>query len=306
MRNFFSQNILCYLAREKVFAALRVLVILIILIASGITINDEIIYRFPSLAPWEEETDGASDDDAAACTVAHLHLQGPLYPSDNGDTFSGIASSEKLAQKIADAEKNDDIDAIVIDIDSPGGSAAAGEEVAAALRRAEKPTVALIRDQGTSAAYYAASGADMIIASQYSDVGSIGITGSYVDYAQQNEQEGIRYHELTSGKFKDAGSPDKSLTPEERDLFLRDITIMHEQFVEAIATNRSIPRDAVYALADGSSILGKMAMEKGLIDRIGTLQDAVDYLKEILGADDIALCEEEDETEDDSAAGIDN
>lgn len=286
---------LCYLTREKVLFTLRVLGVLIIIIAGGITIKDEIDYRFSPDVSWDEED---QEDESVSCNVARISVSGAIMPLYD-ETFSESVSSKDVTQKIADAEKNDDIDAIIVDIDSPGGSAAAGEEIAVALRRAEKPTVALIRDQGLSAAYYAATGADLIVASQYSDVGSIGITGSYLDYAQQNEEGGLRYHELTSGKFKDAGSPDKPLTQEERDLFLRDITIMHDQFVEAVAMNRNLPLDDVRALADGSSLLGKMALEKGLIDRVGVMQDAVDHLKEVLGVDSITLCEEESDEEGD-------
>ena len=104
----------------------------------------------------------------------------------------------------------------------------AAEEVVNALKNATKPTIALIREGGVSAAYYAASGADIIFASENSDVGSIGITMSYMDNTKKNQAEGLTYNQLSIGKYKDSGDPDKPLTAEEKELFMRDIKILQK------------------------------------------------------------------------------
>ncbi len=167
-------------------------------------------------------------------------------------------------------------------VDSWGGVPVAGEEVASALRNAQKPTVAMIRSVGASAAYMAATGAKIIFASQYSDVGSIGVTASYTDESLKNQKEGIVYNELTTGKFKDMMSSGKPLTADEKALIVRDLTIVHNNFVKAVATNRDLPVDKVRALADGSSMLGEMALQNRLIDRIGGFTEVEQYLEKVI------------------------
>lgn len=198
-------------------------------------------------------------------------------------------SSDHIRDAIERGENDSSIKAIVLEIDSPGGYAIAGEEVANALKRAQKPTIALLRNSGTSAAYWAATGADVIYASENSDVGGIGVTLSYLDNVEKNKKEGLTYHEISSAKFKDYGNPDKPLTEEEHKLFLRDIQIIHDNFVHAIAKNRNLGISEVEALADGSSMLGQMALDNGLIDEIGGISEVVEYLEETLG-EEINIC----------------
>jgi protease-4 len=95
--------------------------------------------------------------------------------------------------------------------------------------------------------------------------------------------EGVHYNDLSSAKFKDTGDPNRTLTQEEKELLMRDLKIVHENFVDAVALNRGLPRDDVAALADGSSMLGDMAFQKGLIDRIGGVYEAREYLSERIG-----------------------
>jgi len=128
-----------------------------------------------------------------------------------------------------------------------------------------------------------ASAADKIYASEMSSVGSIGITMSYLDYSQQNRQEGITYQQLSSGKFKDTGNPDKILTAEEKELLMRDVKILHEAFVKRVAENRGLDIEQVEKLADGSTMLGGAAKENGLIDEIGNMSDAQEWIKGGLG-----------------------
>ncbi len=236
---------------------------------------------------WEEEK---------SCNVSNIKLQGDLitYISNEGkneydDLLWDEIASEDIVRAIEKAEKDDHIKAIILEIDSFGGYPVASEEVANALKRAKKPTIALIREYGTSGAYYAATGADMIFASQNSDVGSIGVTMSYLDHAEENKKDGLTYNQLSVGKFKDAGNSDKPLTPEEKELFMRDINILHENFIKAVADNRNLDIEKVRQLADGSTILGLMALENNLIDKIGGRYEVEEYLKEKLGGD-IEIC----------------
>ncbi len=229
------------------------------------------------------------------CNVAVVPLHGDLMTTSEvanplfDEPLFG-ASSDYIVASIEAADSDESIHAIVLDVDSYGGLPVAGEEVAEALERATKPTAALIHQAGTSAAYWASLGADTIVASEFSDVGSIGVTASYVDAARYNDEEGYTYNELSSGTFKDTGHPDRPLSEEERALIERDIAVIFEGFVRAVATYRNLSEEAVRALADGSSMLGRQALESKLIDRIGSWSDVESLLSDTLG-EDAVVCE---------------
>ena len=234
-----------------------------------------------------------NEDLGYGCNVLGIELHGDIitYGSsvdveeEEDATLYDQTASEEIVFAIEDAENNYDVKAIILEVDSNGGYPVAAEEVANALKRAQKPTVALIREGGASGAYWAATGADVIFASKNSDVGSIAVNGSYLEYSRQNQQDGITYVPLSSGKFKETGDPDKPLTWEERNLLMRDVNIVHNNFVDAVAENRGMDRAAVAQLADGSSMLGEMALENGLIDHIGGMAEVREYLSELIGQD---------------------
>ncbi len=181
------------------------------------------------------------------------------------------------------ARKDDDIKAIVVEIDSYGGSGIAGEEMMRAFKDSSKPVVAFIRDTGLSAAYLAGSGAQTIFASKFSSVGSIGVTASYLQETEKNKKDGLTYVDLSSGKYKDSGNPGRPLSADEKAIIMRDIKISHEDFVNIVAENRNLAVGVVRKLADGSSVMGEQALKDGLIDQIGSLPDVEDYLTEKLG-----------------------
>lgn len=247
----------------------------------------------------EEEGTFAS---LSSCNVRGYTLYGDLvttsaYATDSSDetdeeeetAYSNYTLSDTIVTGIEESKDDPDIKAIIIEIDSWGGNAVAGEEIANALKRTTKPTVALIRSTGLSAAYWAATGGDVIYASANSDVGSIGAVLSYLDYSKKNSTEGIEYTSITSGKFKDTGSQYKALTAEEKALLQRDIDIIHTNFVKAVSANRNLSEEGVRALADGSTLLGEMALSAGLIDKIGDISAAREYLAEQIG-EDVEIC----------------
>ncbi len=241
--------------------------------------------------------DSESDSEYGFCNVSKIKLQGELMPyipnedkNEDGSTAVDATSSEDIVDAIEIADNDENIQAIILEINSFGGGPVAAEEVANALKRATKPTVALIRGMGVSAAYWSAIGADVIIASANSDVGSIGITSSYLDNTEKNEKEGLTFNQISTGKFKDMLSYDKPLTQEERKLVERDLKILHENFVTAISENRKIDIEKVRKLADGSSMPGQMALDNGLIDKIGGINEVKNYLAEKIG-EEVEICQ---------------
>lgn len=249
-----------------------------------------IIYGAWPTADYSDEGGYSSEDESMGCNVTGMNLHGEVvtYITPDNEDSEGYSTkdqteSESIMQWIEEAEADDRVKAIVMEIDSTGGSPVAGEEISLALKNVKKPTAVFIRGAGDSSAYLAATGADKIFASKYSDVGSIGVTMSYLDAARENQKSGLTYNSLSSGKFKDTGDPDKSLSEEEKKLLMRDVNIMHDNFVKAVAENRKLDIKRVAAMADGSTMLGEMALENGLIDAIGGYPEIKAYLEEIIG-----------------------
>lgn len=121
-------------------------------------------------------------------------------------------------------------------------------------------------------------------------MGDIGVTQSYLQQTKQDQQNGLQFISLTAGQYKDMGNPDAPLTPAEKTLFQRDLNITMQNFISAVAQNRNLPAASVTAIADGSSMLGQMALQDGLIDKIGNIYDVEKYLKEKIGTNPV-ICE---------------
>ncbi len=219
--------------------------------------------------------------------IATIEIRGEITPyfvkvpkssePDNSDAYDGV-SSEEVVACINDIKEDPFLRGVIIEINSNGGSPEASEEIMNAIKNLNKPTVAVVRESAVSGGYLIATAADRIFASELSDIGGIGVTMSYLDYSQKNIDEGIIYQQLSSGKFKDAGDPDRPLTDEEKELFMRDNNLMYEAFIKNVATNRNLDIEKVRKLADGSTMLGVAAKENGLIDEIGDRNSAENWL----------------------------
>ncbi len=234
---------------------------------------------------------GDDSNNFDGCNVVGINVHGCImtYAPAADEGTSGVPEgcdamtiSENVLSTLQSVKGHRNIRAVLLDIDSTGGQAQAAVEIEDAIKSAGLPTTAWIRAYGDSAAYWIASAADTIIASEESDIGSIGVTSSYTDNAKQNTEEGLTYNSLSTGKYKDLGNPNKSLTAEERALVERGNKITLEHFIKTIATNRNLAIEKVQALADGSSWLGEEALSLGLIDKLGTYPVVLAHLKEVL------------------------
>ena len=219
--------------------------------------------------------------------VALIEVRGVI--TEDGDYSFGqeAAASSDIVQFIRDADEDPLIKAIVVDINSPGGSAVASDEIAHALKSTEKPTVALIHEMGTSGAYWIASAADTIIANRMSITGSIGVIASYLEFSQLMDDYGVSYQRFVGGNYKDIGTPFKSPTDAERKLFQSKIDRIHEFFIDEIAKNRKLSESQVRQLATGEFFLGSEAKDRGLVDILGNQQTLEEHLKQTLGIDEI-------------------
>ena len=225
---------------------------------------------------------------ASACNVAYIKLQGDLItyiPASEMSTSTAQdqTSSDDITKAIREASATPQMKAIVLEIDSPGGYPVAGQEIESALKLVKNPTVALIRAEGDSAAYMAATGADTIFASEFSDIGDIGTTESYTDQSQQDISNGITFNQLSVGEYKDMFNTDKPLNSAERTLIMSQLQVAYQDFVGIVAENRHMSTSSVLALANGAGVPGQQALQEALIDRLGTIDDVRTFLTQKLG-----------------------
>lgn len=234
------------------------------------------------------------------CNIAVLPLFGDIisYPGANkdgltmADDLPPTVNPDNVEDYLRAAELDGNILGVLAELDSTGGSGSAAMAISNRMKQSSLPIAVSVRESAASAGYMIATGADTIIASPFSDIGSIGVTMSYLDNTEQNEQNGLSFVSLSTGKFKDSGTPDKPLTAEERALFERDLKTWHDVFVQVVSDNRNIPFDAVAALADGSSIPASLALEHKLIDGLGDNATAREWFaKELnLPVEEIVFC----------------
>ena len=250
-------------------------------------------------ADKDKSTEATSTDSADSnCNVMGINLHGDVvtYIPKTDYNSSGALNVDETASEdiyfaVKNAEKDDKIKAIILEVDSGGGDPVGGEEIAAVLKSSSKPVVAYIRSVGASAAYWGATGASRIFAAKTSEVGSIGVTESYLDYTKSNEKDGYTFHQLSMGKFKDATNKNKPLTAEEKALVMKDVSGAYDIFVQTVADNRHLDVSRVREMATGWAFLGDEALKMGLIDQIGGLDEAKAYLKDnVLQGQEADVC----------------
>jgi protease-4 len=190
-----------------------------------------------------------------------------------------ISDSKDFVDELRDFGNRPNVRSVVVRIDSPGGGVAASQEIFEAIRkfRAEtkKKVVVSMASVAASGGYYVACGADRIFANPGTITGSIGVIAEWYNYGDLLRWAKMEDVVIKSGIFKDAGSATRPLTAEERAYFQSLIDNMYAQFVSAVAKSRNMNEDAVRRLADGRVYTGQQAKNDGLVDEIGTYQDAV-------------------------------
>jgi protease-4 len=198
-----------------------------------------------------------------------------------------ILSSEKIVNDLRNLEKNDFVKAIILRINSPGGTIGASQEIYLELKRFKEKTgkklVCSIENVGASGAYYVSLACDKVIALPGSIVGSIGVISFFFTVEDLLKYLKVKPYIVKSGKFKDTGSPFRQ--PNEQDMkYLEDIVVkLFHQFKKDVVEVRPALKDKIDEIADGRVFTGKEALELGLIDYIGTFSDAVTVAKELAG-----------------------
>jgi protease-4 len=190
---------------------------------------------------------------------------------------------EEMMSQLDEAESNPSVKAILIRVNSPGGSAAASQEIYEELKKVEKPVVVSVSETCASGAYYISTAADRIIANRSSSVGSIGVITKIPNFEGLFEQLGIEYVTIKQGEFKDVGSIDRPITEEEASMLEAQLKEIYEQFISDVADSRGMDISDVRELATGWVFLGTEALDLGLIDEIGNYKDAIEIAAELGG-----------------------
>ncbi|MBR9980527.1 MAG: signal peptide peptidase SppA, partial [Desulfatitalea sp.] len=196
-----------------------------------------------------------------------------------------IADSKTIIDQIKTFRDADAVKAIVLRIDSPGGGVGASQEIYREIQRtvAEKHVVASMGAVAASGGYYVAAACDGIVANPGTITGSIGVIMGYTNFEELLRKIGLSPVVIKSGAYKDLGSPMRPMTAEEEVLLQALIGNIHRQFVAAIAEGRGMETDRVDAIADGRLFTGEEAIDLGLVDRLGNLEDAITWAGELGG-----------------------
>ncbi|OPZ75341.1 MAG: putative signal peptide peptidase SppA [Firmicutes bacterium ADurb.Bin456] len=204
----------------------------------------------------------------------------------SGGLLGGKGGAESIASLLREASRDPGLKAVVIRLNSPGGTPAASQEIEAEIKRLKesgKVVVASLGDVAASGAYWVAAGADRIVANPGTITGSIGVIMETANLEGLYDKIGITPQTYKSGPFKDMGSPSRPATAEERAIFQSMIEDVYEQFIETVARGRHKDPGEIKALADGRVYTGRQARELGLVDSLGDFHDAVLLAGELAG-----------------------
>ena len=254
--------------------AIVVIVCLFLLSAFAIKSCTDTMSSFTSLGPsfnssgYEQLTEDA---------IAIIDIDGTIQ-------YDGSACSpEGLKALLDEAEADDHIKGVVLRVNSGGGTATAGEEMALYVREFSKPVVVSSAAINASAAYEISSQADYIYVVKSTEIGAIGTAMEVMDLSGLLEMLGVNMDTITSADQKDSSYGYRPLTDEERAYYQQMVDDINAVFIDNVAEGRGMTKDEVTALATGMPFTGVTAVENGLADAIGTREDAIDKCAELAG-----------------------
>jgi len=226
--------------------------------------------------------------------IVFIPINGIITTGGSSSTLpfggEGVTSTQ-IVDYLSQAEKDNSIKGVILEINSGGGTVVASKEIEAAVKKTKdkKPVVSWIREAGASGAYWIASASNKIVADPMSITGSIGVTSSYLEYTGLMEKYGVSYEQLIAGKYKDAGSPFRELTAEERKILQGKLDMIQEYFITTVSNNRQVPKEKVEKLATGMFYLGQEFYDEGMIDYLGDKDLAIQVTKELAGLKEAKL-----------------
>lgn len=209
--------------------------------------------------------------------IAIIEVNGTIVSGSAGGSYAsaGLAGADDVIQAIRFADQDPDVEAILLKVNSPGGSVVASDLIYQELAATTKPIVVLMGELTASGGYYISMAGDHLIANPNSLTGSIGVISTFPNAEALFENVGLEFTVFTSGEAKDFGSLYRDMTPEEIEYWQAVIDETYEGFVQIVVDGRGLPIEQVRAVADGRVFTGRQALELGLIDEIGYEHDAL-------------------------------
>ncbi|MDN5347003.1 MAG: protease [Clostridia bacterium] len=258
--------------RRKIFAGLLLAVAAAVLMAA---------FALRSRLP------GRPGGGVAGESVGIIFIEGVITGGTAEGAFGGpAAGSQAIIEQLREARRDPNVKAVVLRLDTPGGSAPAAQEISVEvqrLRRAGKKVVASMGDAAASGGYWIASQADRIVANPATLTGSIGVIMQLINMQELYRKLGLASEVIKSGPHKDMGSPTRPLTGEEREILQGMVDDIYQQFLQVVAEGRGLPLEKVRQLADGRIYTGRQAKELGLVDELGNFYDAVRLAASLAG-----------------------
>jgi protease-4 len=224
-----------------------------------------------------------------------LSDEGSLFLTGMGDRVAivevhgVIENSSDVVRQLRKYAKDSSVPVVVLHINSPGGGAAASQEIyeeVNKLREKGKKVVASMGSVAASGGYYVACAADTIVANPATLTGSIGVIFQFPVAEELFKKIGLKFEVVKRGEIKDIGSMNRSMTKRERESLQSVVDDTYDQFVDVVAESREMEREKVVKIADGSIFTGRQARELGLVDKLGNLQDAIKIAGEMVGMEE--------------------
>lgn len=201
-------------------------------------------------------------------------------------SLSGGCSAERCRSHILDASERDSIKGIFLNVDSPGGNVHGTMELGEAIYRAResKPIHAYTSGMMCSAAYWVGSAAHRITAIATADIGSIGVILAHVDRSEEMKERGLKVTYIKAGKYKATGNPYSPLSDDDKEILQAEVDYLYSLFVENVARNLGVSIEVVLRdMADARIFIGQQAVDAGLVDAVGTVDDAFQGLRDAVG-----------------------
>lgn len=255
-----------------------ILLLAVLLLAAALSVG--------STSLWKAEKEKRGEG-----YVAVVRIDGAIYGGPETDSmlsgFSG-SSSEEIMRELQEARRDPQAKAILIRINSPGGSTGATQEIAEEMdkiRSSKKPIVISMGDMCASAGYWLASKGNYIFASPATMTGSIGVYMDYTNIEDLMDKVGVKNDKIKSGAHKDILSMYRPMTGEEREMLQAMVDDIYHQFVQTVADGRHMDEEKVKSIADGRILTGRQAQDLGLVDAMGNYYDALNYAASSGGLD---------------------
>ncbi len=217
--------------------------------------------------------------------IAFIPVKG-IISFEEGVSFSllsrgNVCCSDKILDMLEEAKKSKAIKAVILEINSPGGTPYPAKEIAEHVKNLGKPTVAWIREVAASGAYWIASACEKIVGDALSTVGSIGVTSFRPDFTKLMKNFGIDVKTLSTGIYKNLGSPFQKSTPEEKRIMEKELQTVYKIFIEEVKKNRNLSENVVKEISSGKVYLGDEGINLGLLDYLGGKEKALAVAKEL-------------------------